>query len=515
MFQSIKRKCQDVNWFVVLFVVVLSYGFLLTNQSIGIDDENIDFYYKYNGIVAAGRWGSWLLYKIVNTYAYLPVWRETIAIIVLIAAAVLFLSVYEYVSQAVLDRFISTAGVCLIITFPLVTRMFAYIGNCVETSLCIFLATLSYFIYIFPAKHKVPQYLCILALQILGLALIEATAVYFCVEICLFGLVNKNEKRWSVLIFGPVFILALSIILSKLIGKLIAARLAGFGFTYADYALGWFMKWNEINSPADLLRSIQDLAANFRLYAGIHASHKFFLAACIIWIAVAIFKAIKKEFTPALFAFGIVVASFSLFIISANGNLPLRSYVSNFIAIVGIALYGYPILTKWTYKKHPYGTYLTWIILFFVLFHHTKETNEFYQLDYKRYIRDVDIARNVNYDLQKTTGTLKPDKAVVFVGTPDSYNDIFTENEFCLTSIFMDNVSGNSIRIHRFFSMLGYEYPTAIGKPIDTYNEYYSFLSNEYVKKALTESSSMPSYPAEGYIKNLDGFIVIKLGATG
>lgn len=30
----------------MILVIVLSYGFLLTNQSIGTDDENFDFYYK-------------------------------------------------------------------------------------------------------------------------------------------------------------------------------------------------------------------------------------------------------------------------------------------------------------------------------------------------------------------------------------------------------------------------------------------------------------------------------------
>ena len=90
MLDKIKKKISDVNWWIIALVVVLSYGFLLTNQSIGIDDENFDFYFKNNGIVAAGRWGSWLLYKIFNTYDYFPVWRDFIAILILTGAAVMF-----------------------------------------------------------------------------------------------------------------------------------------------------------------------------------------------------------------------------------------------------------------------------------------------------------------------------------------------------------------------------------------------------------------------------------------
>ena len=143
---------------------------------------------------------------------------------------------------------------------------------------------------------------------------------------------------------------------------------------------------------------------------------------------------------------GVTVASFSLFIISANGMLPLRAYISNFIAIAGILLYGYPLLLNWRYKGAYIGKYLIWIAVLFILFQNTKESNGFFQLDYKRYLRDVDLAQNVNYDLQKTLGRRKPDKAVVFLGTPEAYGDILSENEVCLSSIFSGNDTGSSDR---------------------------------------------------------------------
>ena len=76
MKQAVKRWNQTfrrVNWIIVAVVLVLSYGFVMTNPSIGIDDENFDYFYKNNGMMVAGRWGYWLLAKIFDTYAYLPV----------------------------------------------------------------------------------------------------------------------------------------------------------------------------------------------------------------------------------------------------------------------------------------------------------------------------------------------------------------------------------------------------------------------------------------------------------
>ena len=174
----------------------------------------------------------------------------------------------------------------------------------------------------------------------------------------------------------------------------------------------------------------------------------------------------------------------------------------------------FPFLMQWRYKGKWSGKYLVWILVFFALFYNTKEANEFYQIDYKRYLRDVDVARNVNYDLQKTLGKVKPDKAVVFLGVPEQYGDINTEDEVCLFTMYKDNETGGSIRIHRFFGMLGYEYPTVIGKPVDTYVDYGNFLKSEHIQEAIKNASDMPVYPEDGYIREFDEIIVIKLGVT-
>ena len=52
-------------FFVILFAI-LSYGFTITNFSVGIDDLCFDRYVTGPYILAAGRWGTTLLYILLQ-----------------------------------------------------------------------------------------------------------------------------------------------------------------------------------------------------------------------------------------------------------------------------------------------------------------------------------------------------------------------------------------------------------------------------------------------------------------
>lgn len=132
-------------------------------------------------------------------------------------------------------------------------------------------------------------------------------------------------------------------------------------------------------------------------------------------------------------------------------------------------------------------------------------------MDYKRYLRDVDVARNVNYDLEKQVG-VTPDLPVIFIGQPEQYGDINIEGECAFVTIYDGNYEGQSIRIHRFFKMLGYEYPDVMDNEITIYN-YSDRISSTLIVDALQISVEMPSYPYDGYIRILDNMIIIKLGS--
>ena len=77
----IKNLIEKVDYFWLFFIltIVLCFGFFLTNSSVGIDDELLDWYGSIYSIISIGRLGRMLQWII--GYDYLPFFYDFIAII--------------------------------------------------------------------------------------------------------------------------------------------------------------------------------------------------------------------------------------------------------------------------------------------------------------------------------------------------------------------------------------------------------------------------------------------------
>lgn len=507
--RQFSKKSKELNWIILGFVIILSYGFVLANQSIGIDDENFDFYFKNNAIVASGRWGSWLLGKVVNTYSYLPVWRDTVAIVILMTASILFLCACENVSKNKLGAMASTIICSVILSYPIIAKMFIYIDNSVETSLCILFGTLAAYVA-FEAKlsRKWRLYVLVLFLLIFGCSLIENTLVYFCVEICLFSLLQKERDKFFQDILFPVMICLAAVLVTKLVGRVIADCM---GMYYSDYGSGIYSSWSQIKNMTDLKNAYAEICRNFVYWFRKYFSVKLFAVSAVFWLGAAISHLCRRHVKKAVYALGIIVSSFAMYFVSACGSLPLRIFTSYFISVAGMAVYIYWLIRDGGRTRcRKAARILFMLACVFCILYQTKESNEYYQLDYKRFLRDQDVARTISYDLQKKEG-ITPELPVIFLGQPEQYGDIDIEREVALSTIYSNNQEGESIRIHQFFRMLGYNYLDVIDGEITIYN-ILERTNSQLIAEAKQEAEKMPCYPYEGYIRVFSDKIVIKLG---
>ena len=73
----------------VILVTVLSFGYVITNTAVGMDDTAFDRYYIGNEMLAIGRWGAYIVYNILNVTEFIPFWLDFIA-----ASVIMFTSVY-------------------------------------------------------------------------------------------------------------------------------------------------------------------------------------------------------------------------------------------------------------------------------------------------------------------------------------------------------------------------------------------------------------------------------------
>ena len=62
----------------IILVTILSFGFTITNSSVGMDETAFGRYYQDKEMLESGRWGSYLLYSAFDIVEYLPFWIDFI-----------------------------------------------------------------------------------------------------------------------------------------------------------------------------------------------------------------------------------------------------------------------------------------------------------------------------------------------------------------------------------------------------------------------------------------------------
>lgn len=76
----------------IIIVTILSYGFIFTHFTVGIDDLCFDRYLNKGYWFAANRWGAVVTYKLLGITKFTPIWLESIVIILTICMAIVLCS---------------------------------------------------------------------------------------------------------------------------------------------------------------------------------------------------------------------------------------------------------------------------------------------------------------------------------------------------------------------------------------------------------------------------------------
>ena len=167
-------------WIITITVLIITYGFLLTNQSIGIDDENFRYYFDNYGVAASGRYGYIILMKIFNTYAYLPVWRDAIALLLLLLGVTVWNCMFQTISGGKISNNACTVFSCLVLSYPLLGKMYVYISINIEVSLVLLLGgAAAYLTFQMRYRKRKVYFLFITGTLILGMSLIENCLNYY------------------------------------------------------------------------------------------------------------------------------------------------------------------------------------------------------------------------------------------------------------------------------------------------------------------------------------------------
>ena len=109
---------------ILLLTAVGSYGYKVTNATIGIDDTPSLYYFQEGLIAIVGRWVLFLLNKVVSLAEFVPFVTDFAAVILLVLAAVVWSALF----YSVLGEKIPVVGyaffAAVFISCPLISEVF-------------------------------------------------------------------------------------------------------------------------------------------------------------------------------------------------------------------------------------------------------------------------------------------------------------------------------------------------------------------------------------------------------
>lgn len=474
---------------VIILVAILSFGFTITNPSVGMDETAFGRYYQDKEMLESGRWGSYLIYRGLGITEFIPFWVDFLVASLIVITAVLWCVFLKKNLGEKLSLGAYIIFATIFISFPLINEWYLFSNSSLAVIIGTFLASLGIMIFYenYNKIHKKIIYLAISMMLAFAFSMYEACGQVMLVSICITAILmiytqkDKKVKDIFKYMFASIAIIALAVILNQIIVKLI--YLGGVRATNeAEKEINWG-KYGILESLQLIAINVIDVITNTTYFPIL-----IFDIASIIGLAISILQYYKRNNLMILLIF--IAMFLSNFVISMlQLNMVLHRTCTSwglFVAI--IIMITYKFLSEYNITKILSGIAIIILVLL-----QTKNLNQLFYNDYKRYQKDLKIAHELIYDLEKTCDTSKP---LVIMGMPyKGMGDYGTQSNSLSVLWWGKKAFGdNGAEFIKFLNSFGYNYE----RPND-----------EQYEKGKIEAETMNIYPQEDSIRELEDCIVV------
>ncbi len=123
----IHKLCENRLYMgILLLTAVCAYGYKVTNVTIGIDDTPSLYYFEEGLIAIVGRWVLFLLNKVITLAEFVPFVTDFAAVILLIAAAIVWSALFYSVFGEKLPMMGYAFFAAVFVSCPLISEVFTY-----------------------------------------------------------------------------------------------------------------------------------------------------------------------------------------------------------------------------------------------------------------------------------------------------------------------------------------------------------------------------------------------------
>jgi hypothetical protein len=485
-------------FFVVVVVGCAGYGLLCTYYTIYIDEERAIIEARAGtGWLAQGRYGNYFIEKLLlvdgNFTTYLG---DFIAALLLLCSSIIQCFNLSRIKK---DGKLSKAaiiGFCsLYITMPYVSGAYMIVGVYniqLGIALCL-TAVVGYFILNYNKIKKIDYFYIVIMFSI-AISVYQAFVPLFITMVVLYALCTVIFDE-TIYIKKIVFMIIRSAIVCVVsVGIYYIFNLYFVGLVGASsYLSDSFIGWGKGNSVINILKK-----TIYTIYKILLGSKELLYGGMIIKVTFILFIAFSLLWL-------LLYEKRKLFFIFLCGCSIFAPFSMNFVLgntmFAGRTMLGIPLLigTIWVIlieksEKIYILRMISTILVCYLIVVQVQYLNKYFLADYKRYQMDQIASEEIINDIREANNGIY-EVPVVFVGTYNySQNGLMVPYELAGSYFSVDG--GSISRITRFIQAEGYGIKTASREQIiDSYSYY----------------RDMASWPEEGSVKAVNGYIIVKL----
>ena len=204
----------------IIFVALLSYGFAITNYSVGVDDLCFDRYVTGTYILSAKRWGTWLLYNILNIKGFSPFWLDFIVAILMVVISTIICAFMRRQFGEKVKIWVYVVFSATFISNPIINQFFIFQSTNLAiliSNILIVISTIIIFENYFKVKKRIYNILSVILITI-ALSMYESCIQTYLVMLFINLYINISKNNIEIKKIVKYFITSMFILVCGVIG---------------------------------------------------------------------------------------------------------------------------------------------------------------------------------------------------------------------------------------------------------------------------------------------------------
>ena len=446
----------------LIIVTIMSYGFAITHNGVGVDDLGSNRYVTGPYILSANRWGTWSVYNILRIIEFTPFWLELVTVLIYMATAILSCAIIKTIAKDKISNIAYIIFSFMYISYPVLFEPLKYQPTNLTVALSnMILILMAYFIYNnYFNNNKLKNYIIYGLISSFAIAMYESCVQTYIIFVFMllflhFKYVDNEIKFIQIIKLGLAYIAVLIIGMSiyMIIGAAFKMYLKANNLLVENFAYHKTVKSFGI---------ILDKINFFKYFEKIDYILGAFKYLSIVFIISGLYELIRtKKWQYIFFSFMTLLSSLIFFFIFEA--VLFRMYYAWAILIAFEAMYIFEVLRNIPVKN--IDKFLTFIFMFIIIIQ-TKETN---QKAYENY-RIEEMSKNTALVVTNTIMAECED----YKNKPLIYKDVEFINEKESDMIYWGYNSFGEIgtELTKYINHFGYNFENASQEVYDNLDEY-------------------------------------------